>query len=703
MSTNTSTSTETRELLFEIGCEEIPARLIPGAERQLRELLGAGLEGAGLEHAELRSWSTPRRLAVAARVATQQPDVTRDLLGPPARVAWDADGNPTKAAEAFARRQGVAVEAIERRETPRGEYAGLTIDQPGQAATELLPELLVRCVSRLEWPKAMRWGTGREPWIRPLHWYVALFGGAVVPMRWGGVSSGATTRGHRFHAPQPFPVDGVDSWLAGLRARHVEPDPELRRQHIAAAVERLGAEVGGTGQVHPQLLIEVGGLVEYVVPMRGEFEAHYLEIPAQVLTTSMRKHQRYFPVWTAEGALSNHFVVICGTDPHDHDVVAAGHGRVLRARLADARFFYEQDKARTLESFVPALAGRRFLEGLGSMLDKAGRLERLAPRVAALIAPDDAEVATAAGRAALLAKADLASAMVGEFGDLQGEMGREYARLAGESEAVAGAIYEHYLPRFAADVLPDSAAGRAVALADRLDSLVGCYALGLEPTGSADPFALRRQALGVIRLLEVSRPAPSIGAALDLAREVYGDALPSSLDWPAVRAKLLTFFRGRLKAALAADFPSDLTEAVLAVGFEHPMEARGRLAALCALRETEGWADLAIAVKRVARIVAGGPDDAAAGLDPSDLQDPAERALFDALRGVECAARDAVAAHDYPAALACLITLRPTIDRFFDDVMVMSDDPSERARRLGLLAHIDALFHRIADFANVST
>ncbi len=689
-----------KELLFEIGCEEIPSRLIARASRQLSELLSKGLGAAGLAFEGITSYATPRRLAVVAQIAEQQPDVVKELLGPPARVAFDADGNPTRAAEAFAKRHGVALDALERRDTPRGEYLGVTLDIRGRAAAELLPELLTACVSGIQWPKAMRWGTSKTVWIRPLHWYVALFGGEVVPMSFAGVESGRTTRGHRFHAPEPFEVDGAESWLTGLRAASVEPDVAVRRQAIADAVATLSAEVGGTGHAPDDLLDEVTGLVERVVPMRGEFEAHYLEIPAQVLTTSMKKHQRYFPVWTGDGALSNHFVVIAGTEPRDSSLVVAGHGRVLRARLSDASFFYEQDKAAALETFVPRLAGRRFLKGLGSMLDKAQRLEALAPRIAELLAPGDGAVATASARAALLAKADLASAMVGEFGNLQGEMGRDYARLADEGDAVADAIYEHYLPRFAGDVLPASTVGVAVALADRLDSIVGCFSLGLEPTGSADPFALRRQALGVIRLLEANPGVPGIGAALDAAREVYSDTL--DIDWPAVRARLLTFFRGRMKAALASDYPSDLTEAVLTSGFDEPADARGRLHALHTLHQlgADGWNDLAVAVKRVAKIVG---DHQAGDLDPATFTEPAEQALHEACQTVTRGATEALDARDYSLALERMVTLRPAVDAFFEDVMVMSDDPDERARRLGLLARVHVLFHRVASFEKVST
>ena len=430
----------------------------------------------------------------------------------------------------------------------------------------------------------------------------------------------------------------------------------------------------------------------------GTFDPQALTLPAEVLITSMAVHQRYFAVQAAGGGLSNHFIVISGMVVRDPEVVVAGNLRVLAARLADARFFYEADAAKGIEHFVPKLAGRRFLEGLGTMHDKAERLQSLSGVLAARLSSNDAQAVAHAERAGFLCKADLATEMVGEFAKLQGQMGADYARKSGEPDAVANAIEDHYLPKHASDALPGSTVGAAVALADRLDSLVGCFALGLEPTGSADPYALRRQALGVLRLIREASTAPTLSEALDMARSAYGEVL--DIDWGAVRGQLMSFFRGRLKASLGQSYPSDLTEAVLSVGYDDPADALGRLDALYTLKQTPVWDTLAAAVKRVANI--GGAHDGGT-VDPTTLTEPAAIALYEAWHAVEESATGALDASDYPGALERLVTLKPQIDRFFDEVLVMSQDPSERTRRLDLLASIDALFHRIASFDKVST
>lgn len=687
-----------RELLFEIGAEEIPARMLAGAEAQLGQLISKALEGKSLAVEEMATFATPRRLAVRAQVASSQEGRSEDVLGPPASVAFDHEGKPTRAAEGFAQRHGVDVAALETRETPRGLYLGVTVSEEGQPTRTLLPDLLSQAIRDLRWPKAMRWGAHQEPFIRPIQWLLALYDGEVVPVSFARVESGRQTRGHRFLHPEPFDVSNGDDWLEGLRSRNVEPDRLARRSHIEEGARALAAELGGEVLLDSTLLDEVTGLCEWPVCALGGFEEAYLDLPDPVLITSMKSHQKYVPIAGADGGLLRHFVVVVGTVSTDPDVVVAGNARVIRARLADARFFYEQDTSRPLAQFVPLLSQRLFLAGLGTMEHKASRLGQLATRLADELAPGDSDLATSAARAALLAKADLATAMVGEFASLQGEMGRDYARKAGEEDAVAEAIYEHYLPRHAGDDLPRTPHGKVVALADRLDSVVGCFALGLEPTGSQDPYGLRRQALAICRILAASSPAPGLAACLDHARATYGDTL--DVDWDGVRSRILEFIRGRMKAALAKEHAADLAEAVLSVGFDQPADVHGRLDALARLKATDGWDELAEAVKRVARIVGDHPTGA---VDPSAFTEEAARGLHDAWAEVHDSASANLDAGDYDGALAQLVTLKPAIDRFFDDVLVMSEDKIERARRLGLLAQLQALFGRVADFDKVST
>ena len=686
------------ELFFEIGAEEIPARLSPRAQAQLGTLVTRALADLGLAVEGLETWSTPRRLALSAQVQPRQADTREELLGPPASVAFDGDGNPTRAAEGFVKRHGLDVSAATRKTTEKGEYLALVVETTGQEARALLPAVLENALSKLHWPKSMRWGGHSQAFIRPVHWIVALYGGEVVPITFADIESGRTTRGHRFMAPDAFEVSGSAPWLSGLRAAYVEPDPGARRALIRAGAERISASVGGTAQVDDRLLEEVGGLAEWPNPGLGSFEARFLDLPDCALTTSMKSHQKYFPIVDGEGGLLPHFIVVMDGESTDESVVLQGNGRVIRARLADSAFFFDQDQKRSMDEMVQKLSERRFLEGLGTMADKARRLEELAGLMAGALAPGDGDSETSARRAGWLAKADLSTHMVSEFASLQGQMGEIYGRLSGESEAVSKAISEHYKPKFAGDDLPATVVGAAVALADRFDSIVGCYALGLEPTGSADPYALRRQALAITRILETFAPAPSISEALALTRRAYGNRLER--PWEETEAAIGAFFRGRMKASLGDEFATDLAEAVLAVDHDEPADVRGRLVALSGLKGRPEWAELSVAVKRVANIAG---EHVCSPVDRATLTEEAEGALYDAWAGVHGDAEAALDERRYDDALEHLMALKPTIDRFFEEVMVMSEDPGQRGRRLDLLGHIHALFHRVADFDRIST
>jgi len=690
-----------KQLFFELGTEEIPARFMRGAERELGERIVKGLDGLNLEHGAVKTWVTPRRLAVAIDVAESQPSKTETLTGPPARIAFDGDGNPTKAALGFAKRNNVDVADLKKVETERGEYLAATVHTVGQPARELLPAMIREALTKLHWPKPMRWGNSSHTFIRPVQWFVALLDGDVLPLEFCDIASSNTSRGHRFMAPDAFEVTDASQWEEKLRAARVEPNADARAELILTQSKKIAASVGGELVWDDGLLEEVSGLVEWAVPLLGTFDEGYLAIPDEVLITSMKVHQKYFAVRHPEtGALLNHFVVVAGTEATDPSVVAYGNQRVLAARLADAKFFFELDKKTPLQEFTDKLAQRTFLKGLGTMRDKAARLEALAPKLAEALGNDTAaqEQAAIAGR---VAKADLSTGMVGEFASLQGVMGWHYANHAGLPEAVAVAIKEHYWPKFSGDALPSGPVGVAVSLADKLDSIVGCFCLGLEPTGSADPYALRRQAVGVLRIAEAPAGAStnaSLSQWLDLAHAAYGDVV--DVDWPAVRGRILDFMRTRLKGALAADFPTDLTEAVLSSGFDDPADARGRLAALHTVKQSDGWEDLAIAFKRVFNIVA---DQEVAALDPASLTEPRAKELAEAYATHSKTVAAGLDTRDYPAALEAMVALKPAIDAFFDDVMVNSQDPAERTRRVALVGAIAAVFSRVCDFTKVST
>jgi glycyl-tRNA synthetase beta chain len=688
-----------KELFFELGLEELPARLIRGALKQLQSSFVQSLNSANLEVGEVKTYATPRRLALSLTVAEGQADVTEEVTGPPARIAFDEAGRPTKAGLAFAHRHGITEDALTTKETPKGAYLAATVFTKGQRTIDLAPAMLVGAINAMKWPKAMTWGRDEGPFIRPIHWMVALYDGQPMALELMGVKASNKSRGHRFMAPDEFTVTECEQWCAALRAAYVEPDPALRSRWIEDGAEALASSVDGELVMDAGLLEELTFLSEWPVPLLGTFAAEFLTIPSSALITSMRVHQKYAAINDADGTLTNKFIIVAGLPSSAPDTVVTGNERVLAARLADARFFFEADTKVELETFVAALDGRIYLKGLGTMADKAKRLGVLSGRLAQALGADLDEVSQAE-RAGFLAKADLSSQMVGEFASLQGQMGKRYAELHGEEVAISSALEEHYWPKHATDTLPAARVSVAVALADRLDALVGCFSLGLEPTGSADPFALRRGALGVIRILAAPTKFESCGlsAALDLAHAAYGDVLKS--DWSEVKSRLLSFFRGRLKNRYAKRYPTDLTEAVLASHFDDPADVEGRLHALSALKTQAGWDDLAIAVKRVVRIAQG---QERYELDATTLAGDAELALYEAFSSSRVGIEKAIGEGAYTDALRGLIGLKPHIDRFFDDVMVMSEDMGERTRRLALLGEVADLFGAMASFDKVST
>jgi glycyl-tRNA synthetase beta chain len=681
------------ELLFEIGTEEIPAGFLAQALHDLPRLMAARLDGARLAHGATQAVGTPRRLTVFVKdLAARQEDLAEDLTGPPTKAAFDKDGKPTKAAEAFAKKAGVEVAAIRRVQTDKGEYCAARREVAGRPARELLPELLGALIRELPFKKSMRWADHDEAFVRPVHWIIALLDGEVIPVEFAGVRSGAETRGHRFHDPAPVAVRSIAEYLDALAAHHVVVDPAARREIVAREVERLGREAGGTTVPDPGLVAEVANLVEWPVGVLGSFDPRFLEVPREVIVSAMRGHQRYFAVDDAAGALKHAFITVAGTAPRDPAVVRRGNERVLAARLSDARFFFAEDQKVTLADRAERLAGIVFINKLGTMAEKVARVRALAVGFAQVVDAPQGLVA----RAADLCKADLTTLMVGEFPELQGVMGREYARRQGEAPEVAEAILEHYLPRGAQDQLPRGLVGAVLAVADRMDSIVGCFGVGLQPTGSADPYALRRAALGVLQIVlargwRVSLQDLAQGAARGYGKPAFTDAVPAVLD----------FLRGRLRGVLAENSPADVVDAVLAVGAADVVDAAARARALAELRQRADFEPVGVAFKRVANILKGEEVAApAAGLTLPVA--PAEQALEDAFAAVAGRAEQQIAAHEYAAALRDLSTLRAPVDTFFEGVLVMDPDPNLKQRRLWLLGRINRLFMRIADFRQLA-
>ncbi|NDY43082.1 glycine--tRNA ligase subunit beta [Dissulfurirhabdus thermomarina] len=683
-----------RPLLFEIGTEELPAGFLPGALEALEDLARRGLEAARLAHGPVRTLGTPRRLALFVDgLAEAQADLEERLTGPPAAAAFDGKGRPTRAAEGFARKHGVDVSALSVEETDRGAYVVLDRRVPGRPALEVLPGILAGLVTALPFPKTMRWGAHDLRFARPIRWLVALFGDDVVPLALAGVRSGRESRGHRFAAPGPVAVAAdLEAYRTALADRFVTADPADRRARVREAAEAAAAARGGRLLPDPELIDLNADLTEYPVAVCGDFDRRFLELPRPVLVTAMREHQKYFAVVDEAGDLLPHFVAVNNTPSPRPELVTRGHERVLRARLADAAFFFEEDRRRPLEAYVPGLADVVFHAPLGSMLDKTRRVEALARFVARRLDP---AAEAGAARAARLAKADLLTEMVGEFPTLQGIMGREYALLSGETPEVADAIREHYLPVRAGGELPAGAAGAAVALADKADTVCATFAIGLQPSGTADPYGLRRLALGVIRILEDRSPPLRLDELVDAALAGLPEGLGADLD--AVRREVLDFFRARLVHELAGrGHPADTVEAAVRCGFEDPADCRRRVEALEAVRGRPEFAPLGTAFKRVMNIL---KDFQGGGLDPERLAEPAERSLHEALSGMEAEVRQRFHDRDYEAGLVRLLDLKPHVDRFFDEVMVMAEDPAVRRNRLALLRRIADLFLAVGDLS----
>jgi glycyl-tRNA synthetase beta chain len=683
-------------LLIELGTEEIPAGYLARALAELATLVPARLAEARLTHGAVQIWGTPRRIAIAvAGLADRQPDVNERVVGPPVQAGFDKQGVPTRAAIGFAEKNGVDVASLEKAEVAgkKGQYLVCTRREQGRAAAEVLPELVSGLLSAISWPKSMRWCVPDAAFVRPIQWLVALHRGEVIPLSYGGVRAGRQSRGHRFLAPGPIELDGSPtSYLAALRDAFVLVEPDRRKTMITAELARIEGEIGARVRPDPGLLDEVSFLVEYPVAVCGEFSRSYLEVPEPVVVSAMRAHQRYFAIEDASGKLVNRFVTIAGTVTRDVAVVQRGNEKVLAARLADAAFFFREDQKHPLEHFNGKLSGVVFQKKLGTVAEKVGRIVQLTSWLAGEIAP---QASSAAVRAAELCKFDLVTAMVGEFPDLQGQIGGRYAAAKGEPVEVAAAIAEHYLPKGASDTVPPSVAGAIVGLADRLDTLVGGFIAGLAPTGSADAFGLRRAAIGVIRILLERGWRVSLAAILEKAGE------PLRSDQRAL-GEVQSFLVQRLKGYLGEvqGLPADCVEAAFAVGVDDVVDARARAQALSGLRARADFEPLAAAFKRVANILKGQAIDRSP--DPAAFVEGEERALWHSFGEIEGRVDTRLEDGDYAGALQVLAELKGPVDRFFDKVLVMDKDERVKNNRLALLGRINRTFTRIADFRQLS-
>jgi glycyl-tRNA synthetase beta chain len=685
----------TKELFLEIGTEEIPAGFIPRAMAEMEAIITRELSNARLSFGEVKTLATPRRLALlVSAIPAVQPDAEITTTGPSIKAAYDADGKPTKAAEGFARGQGVDVSAIKIVTTDKGEYISITRTETGRPTHELLSEILPKLINEIPFKKSMRWGNQDVRFARPIHWIVALFDGVIIPFEFGNITSGAVSRGHRFMANTTFPVRDFAHYVEECERHFVIPDPERRKEIIRRETHRVAIAAGGHLLPDEELLEQVSFLVEYPSAVHGTFSEEFLVVPKEVLITSMRSHQRYFSIVDENGKLLPGFITINNTLTEDPTVVVKGNQRVLRARLSDARFFFEEDQKVTLDERVEGLKKVVYQQKLGTSFEKMERFKALAEGLADQLNP---AVKTQTGRAAWLCKADLVSAMVGEFPEVQGIMGREYALLEGEDAAVATAIAEHYLPTQAGGELPASDIGAFVSIADKLDTICGCFSVGLIPTGAADPYALRRATIGIISIIldrgyRLSLP-DLIARSLEL--------LTAKLTRPKeqVASDLLEYFRARFINLLGNDYPGDAVDAAVSAEFSDLVDAKNRIAALAEFENHSDFEPLAVAFKRVGNIIKEGTD---APVDPALFEDAAEGALYEAFSAVKASVEARVAAGSWLDALTEIATLRGPVDAFFDRVMVMAEDQRVRSNRLALLTAIARMFGRIADFSKIA-
>ena len=688
---------ETRDFLLEIGTEEMPSAPLNNAVKQLGKLVTSGLKEAGLSHGEVRVVSSPRRLAVLVdAVATATDEVHEVLRGPAAKIAFDADGNPTKAAEGFARKSGVSVSELVRREDTDGrEYVFAERNVASKPAEPILSALSERVISSLEWPnyRSQRWGSTHETFVRPVRWICCLLGADVVPVSFADVTSGNVTRGHRVLGLGEHVVAEPAAYVPTLEAAHVLA-AERREQVVREGIAKVEAELGVRVDTPKKVFDEVVNLCEWPTVLVGHFDEEFLAVPNEIICESMLSNQRYFPTYDKDGKLTRAFVVVSNADPAVSETVVDGNERVVRARLDDAKFFYEEDLKEPLEAYLPKLDKVTFQEKLGTVRQKASRMEGLAPAVATLALGLDEAHAQMAGRAALLAKADLVTQAVVEFTSQQGVMGGYYAAAAGEPAEVSEAIRDQYRPRFAGDELPAGPVGIAVAVADKLDTICGMFAIEQPPTGSSDPFAVRRSAIGVIAMLRQAGQG-SLDALIDASLDASA-AQGLVFDRAKTAEGVRSFFEGRL-AAIARDegVSPDTIEAVSAAGVIDPAEFMLRAHALEDARtnDPELFDDLATAYARAAHL-----GDAKLGteVDGAFLGE-AEQALLSAVDAASATVSEKLSAGAYAEALAALAALREPIDRFFTDVLVMDDDPKVRDNRLRLLNRFASVFGDVAD------
>jgi len=688
------------DLLVEIGTEELPPKALRGLMDAFAANLAGALDEARLEHGDVHAYASPRRLAVIVDELTAGQEERRlSQKGPPVSVAYDDDGKPLPPATAFAKKCGVAVADLGRVKTDKGEWLAAETVEEGKTAAELLPGLVEKALAELPIPRRMRWGDGDAEFVRPVHWVVLLHGTDIVAGTVMGIDCGNTTMGHRFHSKGPITISAPSDYLETLeRGGRVIADFDVRRELVRKGVEASAKAANGHIVDGEALYDEVAALVEWPVPVLGRFDEEFLALPREVVVSTLTGHQRYFPVGDESGELLPTFVTVANLESKEPDKVRHGNERVIRPRLADAAFFWDSDRRRALSTRREALRDVVYQRGLGSLYDKSARTAEIAGWLAEQQGVERSQVE----RAAELCKCDLLTGMVGEFPDLQGTMGRYYAISDGEPIAVATAIGEHYQPRFAGDALPETDAGRILAMADKLDTLAGIFTIGKKPSGNRDPFGLRRAALGIIRLAIECGMDIDLKALIALALELQ----PAGKEDPGALAEsLYTFITDRLRRYFLdrdAELATETFDAVMARQPASLVDFELRLQAVQAFLELDEAQSLAAANKRIANILRQAEVTETSDIDDKLLEQGAERMLYNALVSAEATVRPLLDERDYTRSLRELAALRQPVDTFFDDVMVMADDVAVRANRLALLGALRALFLDVADISRLS-
>lgn len=685
-------------LLFEIGTEEIPAGFVEPTLQQLQQKFEDKTKELKIGHGDIKCLGTPRRLAlVVTDLAETQEEIKEELLGPSKKAGVDADGNFTKAAEGFARSKGADTNALQVVDTPKGEYLMLVRESGGEETKTLLPTLLKEILLSLTFPKSMRWGSNSHSFARPIQWLVALLDDDVLNIEHEGIRSSRETGGHRFLANERFPIQSPLTYEAELRKKYVVADIESRKKMVVEEIQRSVREnatlTNAEVLVDEGLVDTVSHLVEFPCGVCGRFDDKFLQLPDEVLITSMREHQKYFPVVDSEGKLMSAFVAVNNTRVNDLEITTRGHQRVLRARLEDALFFFNKDRETPLSDNIPRLEGIIFQAKLGTMLEKKNRLVKLSKLLCEMLTP---ELAPVLERAAQLCKADLLTDMVGEFPSLQGVMGAAYAQNDGEDPAVAQAILEHYMPKRSGAALPQSDAGAILGLADRFDTLVGCFGIGQVPSGNADPFGLRRISLGILHILAEKKYTISLREVIHKALALYGDKVDGS---SATVDQIVLFLKGRfVNDCVREGLPSEVVEAGISVNFDEINDCRKRIDAINDVRMDPDFPVLAGSYKRIRNII---KDNTDTSVDEGVLAEQSEKTLYQLCVKVQAESVEYIGRQEYKEALKAMLQMKQPVDNFFEEVMVMAEDKAVRQNRLNLLTALGNIILKVGDISKI--